>query len=92
MHLSNTMDNSTNAVVDWILFDIYKIASHFPLEVSVFAFILSSTEVNAHEFDDPVKWARQRVHVTAKFQSKSTRDNLHGLKIKCGLVVSVVLI
>lgn len=89
MCFSNTMDNSTVAVIDWILFDVYKIASHFPLEVSVFAFILNSTVVNAHEFDDPVEWAQQRVNVMAKFQSKSTRDNLQGLRLKCGLVVSV---
>lgn len=77
------------AVIGWILFDVYKIASQFSLEVSVFAFILSSIEVNALEFDDPVEWAQQRVNVMEKFQSKSTRDNLQGLKLKCGLVVSV---
>lgn len=88
MRFSNTMAD----VVDWIFFDVYKIASHFPLEVSVFAFILSSTEVNAYEFDDPVEWAQQRVNITAKFQNKSTRDNLQGLKLKCGLAVKCLLI
>lgn len=96
MRFSNGTDAFANnninmtAAIDWILFDVYKIASHFPLEVSVFAFVFGSTEVSALEFENSWSWAQRRVNVTAKFQSKSTRDDLQGLKLKCGLVVSFI--
>lgn len=80
-------NNKWNSTIDWIFFDIYKIAPNFPLEISIFAFIYNSNAVEIDEYDCPWKWAWQRVSVTPKFQSKSTRDDLKGLQLRCGLVV-----
>lgn len=73
----------------WILYDVYKVAPHFPLEISVFGYILPRE--NALEFD--IGCAAQqkyhsRVQVVDKFQSKSTRNDLKGLKLMCGLVIA----
>lgn len=80
---------NSNETIDWTLFDVYKIAPHFPLEISIFAYVFNSIEVEAKEGKNPLEWARARISVTAKFQSKSTRNDLKGLKLKCGLVVSI---
>lgn len=75
----------TDSNIDWILFDVYKIAPDFPLEVSIFGYIFNANAIlyanNQSEFP------HQRLQITAKFLSKSARDDLKGLHLKCGLVV-----
>lgn len=70
----------TGSSINWVLFDIYKIAAHFPLEVSIYGYIFSETE-----------YPTQRLQITDKFLSKSTRDDLKGLQLKCGLAVCTQL-
>lgn len=79
--------NSYN--VEWILFDVYKIALHYPLEVSKFGIVLAEISDTAVEYQCPLDWLNQRLKIAKKFQSKSTRNDLKGLKLKCGLVVRI---
>lgn len=85
--LAKSFSDQSDGIIDWILFDVYKIAPDFPLDVSVYGYILkennAANEINSI-YQEPVA---KRIRVTDKFQSKSTRDDLMGLKLKCGLVV-----
>lgn len=72
-----------NSGIDWILYDVYKIASDFPLEISTFGHILDN-EVNT-----AMKYESQRLRIANKFLSKSTRDDLKGLKLTCARVVCI---
>lgn len=80
--------NNTSEIIEWILFEVYKVAPTFPLDISIFANVLKSNAVQANEYEQRWLWAWQRVNVTEKFQSKSTRDDLKGLKLTCGLAVN----
>lgn len=72
---------NANSGIDWVLYDVYKIASDFPLEVSTYGHIFDN-EVNT-----AIKYAYRRLKITNKFLSKSTRDDLKGLKLTCARVV-----
>lgn len=72
---------NSNSNIGWTLYDIYKIASDFPLEISTYAHIL------VDEATTPVKYTFQRLKIMDKFFSKSTRDDLKGLKLRCARVV-----
>lgn len=75
--------NVANSGIDWILYDVYKIASDFPLEISTFGHIFDN-EVNM-----AMKYRSQRLRIANKFLSKSTRDDLKGLKLTCARVVCI---
>lgn len=83
---SNSGDGGIGIGIEWILYDVYKIASDFPLEISTYGHIFDN-EVNT-----PMKYAQQRLKITNKFLSKSTRDDLKGLKLTCARVVCVYII
>ncbi|XP_031620817.1 glutamate receptor ionotropic, delta-2-like isoform X2 [Contarinia nasturtii] len=79
--------NISDPAIDWILFDIYKIAPHFPLEVSIYGHVFNKNtiiNVNADNKMTKTQW----IQVTDKFTSKSNRDDLMGLQLKCGLVIA----
>lgn len=82
--LAKDVRNNSDANIDWILFDVYKIAADFPLQVSVYGYIFDGYNENDVVAEDS---KHERIKVTDKFRSKSTRDDLMGLKLKCGLVV-----
>lgn len=67
----------------WILFDIYKIAPEFPMNVSVFGAINSAVPTSAHESDS--------VQLLMAATTGSRRANLQGLIIPCGLAVNDIL-
>lgn len=79
--------HNSNSSVDWILFDVYKVASDFPLQVSTYGYIfnkstnIDSNPTNLRDCD--------RLRTTDKFRSKSVRDDLQGLKLTCGKAVSI---
>lgn len=79
---------NSKLIINWILFDVYKIAANFPLEVSVYGFIY--TEKGAITNNKSTQNAIERIQITDRFQSKSVRDDLQGLKLKCGLVVCIL--
>lgn len=56
-------------------FDVYKIASDFPFEISLFATI--------HD----VSSAKNDLRLTSKFLNKLTRKNMRGLRLRCAFVV-----
>lgn len=62
----------------WLLYDIYKLASNFSVEISLFGTIPTG---NRSEFVN--------LKLTEKFQRKSTRLDLKGIHLNCGLVVSI---
>lgn len=76
--------NMSDESVDWILFDVYKIAPNFPLEISELGRI--SDEKSIADYDVATTY----MEVGSRFYNKSSRDDLKGLKIKCGLVVSIL--
>lgn len=89
--------SNSELLIDWILFDVYKIAASFPLVVSVYGFIHSNKTgvFKGDEFPTSNQLTQntidQRIQITDKFQSKSVRDDLQGLKLKCGLVVCILV-
>lgn len=64
----------------WWLYDIYKISPNSSLEISLFG----TMTLNSFAYDEVLTPLR----ITDKFQSASTRKNLKGLILRCGLVVS----
>lgn len=58
-----------------LLFDVYKIASDFPLEISLFG------SIDLRPSED------SRILVEATFLKKLTRKNFRGLALRCVLVV-----
>lgn len=80
---------NSKSIIDWILFDVYKIASNYPLELSVYGFIYNKS--GAITNNNSTQNEIERIQITDKFQSKSVRDDLQGLKLKCGLVVCILL-
>lgn len=74
--------HDTNSGIDWILYDVYKIATEFTLEISTYGHIYFDNEATT-----AIKSAYQRLKITDKFLSKSTRDDLKGLKLTCARVV-----
>lgn len=76
----------TGSNINWILFDVYKIAADFPLEVSIYGYIFNETIINSTNNEHSTQ---QRLQITDKFLSKSTRDDLKGLQLKCGLAVCI---
>lgn len=73
--------------INWILFDVYKIAPNYPLEISTYGYIFKEPTINyTNNFTND---STQRLQITTKFLSKSTRDDLKGLQLKCGLVVGI---
>lgn len=75
--------HDTNSGIDWILYDVYKIATDFPLEISTYGHIYDNEVATA------IKFPYQRLKITEKFLSKSTRDDLKGLKLTCARVVCI---
>lgn len=84
---AKSINNKSN--IDWILFDVYKIAPHYPLEVSIYGYVFN--EHTVFNIKNPVYQTieMQRVRIADKFLNKSLRDNLKGLKLTCGLVVCI---
>lgn len=82
------MSNDTR--VKWLLYDVYKVASSYPLQISLFGHILSESYLVTLDLDSSCSENRnERMVLTEKFLSKSTRDDLQGLTLSCGLVVSL---
>lgn len=79
---AKNLTTDSNSNIDWILFDVYKIAPDFPLEVSIYGHI--STENQTSNNIVP-----ERFKLADKFLSKSTRDDLKGLELTCGLGVCI---
>lgn len=71
--------SSTN-LTDWHLLDIYKVAPHFPMNVSLFGNVNSEMSIGAHQKSNEVELA-------VRPTTGSRRGNLQGLIIPCGLVV-----
>lgn len=74
-----------NTSYKWVLFDIYKIAAGWPLQISRFAYIFNennkaNSELTPHRDNQLI--------LSDKFVRKSTRLDLKGLALDCGLVVS----
>lgn len=84
--------NTSDFNIDWILFDVYKIAPHYPLEVSTYGYIFNENIISDEENEVWQSFTTQRFRLADKFLSKSTRDDLKGLKLKCGLVVCICFI
>lgn len=80
--------NVSNTDIDWILFDVYKIAPNFPLEVSIYGHVFAENILKDGENTTSQIVFSQRFKLADKFLSKSTRDDLKGLKLTCGLGVS----
>lgn len=77
--------HDSNASIDWILYDVYKVAPDFPLQVSTYGYIFNaSTNINSNPID---LRAGARLQTTDKFRSKSVRDDLQGLQLTCGKAV-----
>lgn len=82
---------SSESNLNWLLFDVYKVAENWPLEISIFARILNDHNV----LDSQCALSNYKndknglLQITNKFQKKSTRLDLKGLALDCGLVVSV---
>lgn len=74
--------NASSCGIDWILYDVYKIAHDFPLEISTYGHIMSNNEAK-----EAIKYPYQQLKIMDKFLSKSTRDDLKGLKLTCARVV-----
>lgn len=73
---------------DWQLYDIYKIAPQYPLAVSTLGRVFGETPTPDYEREhwSPLDYMK----VQPSFYNKSSRDDLQGLKLKCGLVVRCV--
>lgn len=71
---------------EWQLYDVYKIAPQYPLAVSKLGRIFGETPDYEREHWSPLDYMK----VQPRFYNKSSRDDLQGLKLKCGLVVSCV--
>lgn len=74
--------NANACGIDWILYDVYKIAHDFPLEISTYGHIIWN-----NDDERAIKYPYQQLKITDKFLSKSTRDDLKGLKLTCARVV-----
>lgn len=76
----------------WILYDVYKIAPHFPLEISIYGYLFN--ENNTMNVENAIYQTAetQRIRISDKFSSKSVRNDLKGLKLRCGLGVCEILI
>lgn len=81
--------NESNSNIDWILFDIYKIATIFPLEVSIYGYIFLENTLGDDKNQTSNRFASERFMLADKFLSKSTRDDLKGLQLTCGLGVRI---
>lgn len=71
--------------LSWLLFDVYKVAANFPLEISVYAKIFNDYEDLDNQWLNNKNWL---IEIADKFRNKSTRLDLKGLALDCGLVVS----
>lgn len=81
--------NSKDTMVKWMLYDVYKIASKYPLQITLFGYIMFENYLETVDFDSTCSENRNaRLIMADKFLSKSTRDDLQGLTLSCGLVVS----
>lgn len=87
---AKSFKNPSESAIDWIIFDIYKIASHFPLEVETYGHILNNNTIINIKNPTYQTTETQRVRIDDKFLSKSLRDDLKGLKLTCGLVVCII--
>lgn len=82
--------NATIKTAKWFLYDVYRIASNYPLEISLFGQIMNDVnDTNIMDAECLTKEKNNKLSVTKKFLSKSTRDDLKGLTLTCGLVVSI---
>lgn len=73
----------------WALFDVYKIAPQYPLKISKLGRITNEPWVSNYSV---ANWPSQYdIVVEPRFYNKSARNDLMGLKIRCGLVVSITM-
>lgn len=84
--------SDNDSTVKWTLYDVYKIAPNYPLEISLFGHLLFENYMQTAGLDPicPAEMNDNRLILTKKFLSKSTRDDLKGLTLTCGLVVSIL--
>lgn len=81
---------SNDAPVKWSLYDVYKIASTYPLQISLFGrLMLEHCAEAVHSESGCTENRNTRLILNEKFLKKSTRDDLQGLTLSCGLVVSI---
>lgn len=78
--------NMNDEIVDWSLFDVYRVAPQFPLEIRKFGHIFNES-TNA-DYTAATGSPSKYIDVDKIFYNKSSRDDLKGLKIRCGLAVS----
>lgn len=81
--------NSFDDNIDWILYDVYKIASQFPLEMLMYGNIFNKFALNDRDQRCSADCTQNCIVIEKKFLNKSIRDDLKGLKLKCGLVVCI---
>lgn len=84
---AKSISNNSDSTIEWVLFDIYKVASHFPLEVATYGYILNNNTIINIQNPAYQTIETQRIRIADKFLSKSLRDDLKGLRLTCGLVV-----
>lgn len=72
------LHNANFCDIDYILYDVYKISTDFPLEISAYGHIILNDE------------AANAIKIMDKFLRKSTRDDLKGLKLTCARVVCYI--
>lgn len=89
MFAQKSSSTNSESGIDWILYDVYKIASDFPLEISIYGLIFSKN--TTIESNEAFEFPEQRLEIDAKFLSKSTRDDLKGVQLKCGFVVCIAI-
>lgn len=71
----------------WMLFDVYKIAPQYPLEMSKIGRIINEPSVSNYGV---ANWpSPYDIDMEPRFYNKSVRNDLMGLRIRCGLVVSI---
>lgn len=84
---AKSVSNSSGSSIDWILFDVYKVAPHFPLEISAYGYVFNRNTIANIKNSIYQTAETARVRIADKFLSKSVRDDLKGLRLTCGLVV-----
>lgn len=84
--------------IKWLLYDVYRIASNYPLIISLLGtisekdnIINNDTNENAEcvDSDKILEMMNVELKITDKFQSEVTRKDLQGVQLKCGFVVCI---
>lgn len=88
---NDSEESNSEEAIDWILYDVYKVAPRFPLQVSIYGYLFNEAAALPWNNPEPISSEPQRIRITDKFLSKSARDDLQGLQIRCGYGVCIQL-